>query len=135
MEMDPFALHVLETTLGLSVAIQDPSDGSIKSTGSRSQQPSGKRFAALAGHRHNDAARRFKIGIIVRRSHHLQMNRQVHMSAIFIHIRNKHNVELVFWTRYIARNSREMSLARVCIEKRFSQTAQHDDRWFDGCPG
>ena len=123
MEMDLFALHVLETTLGFSVAIHDPSDGSIKSTGSRSQQLSGKRrFAALAGPRHNDAARRFEIGIIV-------------LSSFFIHNRNKYNVELVFWTRYIAHNSREMSLAKVCVEKRFSQTAQHDDRWLDGCPG
>ena len=59
VEMDPFALHVLETMLGFSVAIHDPSDGPIKSTRSRSQQLSGKRrFAALAGPRHNDAARR-----------------------------------------------------------------------------
>ena len=109
VEMDLFAMHVLETTLGFSVAIHDQSDGSIKSTGSRSQQLSGKRrFAALAGPRHNDAARRN---------------------------RNKYNVELVFWTRYIAHNSREMSLAKVCVEKRFSQTTQHDDRCLDGCPG
>ena len=31
VEVDPFALHVLETTLGFSVALHDPSDGSIKS--------------------------------------------------------------------------------------------------------
>ena len=127
---------VLETTLGFSVAIHDPSDGSIKSTGSRSQQLSGKRrFASLAGPRHNDAARHFETGIIVRRSHHLQMNRQVNMSSFFIHNRNKYNPELVFWTRYIPRNSREKSLAKVFVQKRFSQTAQHDDRWLDGCPG
>ena len=92
----------------------------MKRTGTRSQQLSGKRrFAALAGPRHNDGARRFKIGIIVRRSHHLEMNRQVQLSAFFIHNRNKYNFELVFWTLYIVRNPREMSLAKVCVEKRF----------------
>ena len=117
VEMDLFALHVFETTLGFTVPIHDPSNGPIKSTGSRSHQLSSKRrFFALAGPRHIDAARRFKIGIIVRRSHHLQMNRQVHMSAFLIHNRNKYNVELVFWTHYIARNSREMSLEKVFVE-------------------
>ena len=51
------------------------------------------------------------------------------LSAFFIHNRNKYNVHLVFWTRYIARNPRAMSLAKVCVEKRFSQTEQHDYGW------
>ena len=33
VEMNAFALHVLETTLGFSVAVHNPSDGSIKGTG------------------------------------------------------------------------------------------------------
>ena len=33
VEINPFALHVLETTLGFSVAVHNPSEGSIKSTG------------------------------------------------------------------------------------------------------
>ena len=36
LEMNPFALHVLETTLGFSVAVHNPSDRSVKSTGSGS---------------------------------------------------------------------------------------------------
>ena len=68
VEMNSFALHVPEASLGFSVAVHDLSDGSVKSTGSRPQQLSGKcRFAALTGSRHNDAARCFEIGIIVRR--------------------------------------------------------------------
>ena len=96
-----------------------------------------RRFATLTRSRHSDAARRFKIVIIVRRSHDLQMNRLVQLTVFLFSNRNKYNVELVFWTRYIARNSREMSLAKAaCVEqKRFSQTAQHDDRWLEGCPG
>ena len=33
VEMNPLALHVLETTFGFSVEVHNPSDGSIKSTG------------------------------------------------------------------------------------------------------
>ena len=33
VEMNSFALHVLETTLGFSVAVHNPSDGSIRSKG------------------------------------------------------------------------------------------------------
>ena len=61
------------------------------------------------------------------------MNRPVQLSVFLFNNRNKYNVELVFWTRYIARNPREMSLAKICVEKK-TQTAQHDDRWLNGCP-
>ena len=79
VEMNSFAMHVPETSLGFSVAVHVLSDGSVKSTGSGPQQLSGKcRFTALTGSRDNDAARRFKIGIIVRRVAILsQMNRPV----------------------------------------------------------
>ena len=85
MEMNSFALHALETSLGFSVAVHNPSDGSVKSTGSGPQQLSGKcRFAALTGSRHNDAALRFKIGIIVRRSHPLTNEQTGSMNCLFI---------------------------------------------------
>ena len=119
MEMNSFALH----------------DGSVKRTGSGPQQLSGeRRFAALTGSRHNDAARCFEIGVVVRRSHHLQMNTPVHPFVFLFNIHNKYSVELVFWTRYIARNSLPLTKATCVEQMRFSQTAQHVDRWLDGCP-
>ena len=85
VEMNSFAMHVPETPLGFSVAVHDLSDGSVKSTGSGPQELSGKcRFAALTGSRHNDAARRFKIGIIVRRSHPLSNEQTGSMNCLFI---------------------------------------------------
>ena len=120
VEMNSFAMQVPETSLGFSVAVHDLSDGSVKSTGSGPQQLSGKcRFAALTGSRHNDAARCFEIGIIVRRSHHLQMNTPVQLSVFLFNIRNKYSVELVFWTRYIARNSLSLTKATCVEQKRF----------------
>ena len=72
-------------SFGFSVTVDDLSDGSVKGTGSGPQQLSGKcRFAALTGSRHNDAARRFKIGIIVRRSHPLSNEQTVSMNCLFI---------------------------------------------------
>ena len=53
---------------------------------------------------HNDAARCFKIVLFV------------YLCLCFIHNRTKYNVELDFYTRYIARNPREMSLTKVCVE-------------------
>ena len=85
VEMNSFAMHVPETSLGFSVAVHDLSDESVKSTGSGPQQLSGKcRFAALTGSRHNDAARRFKIGIVVRRSHPLSNEQTGSMKCLFI---------------------------------------------------
>ena len=85
VEMNSFALHVLETSLGFSVAVHNPSDGSVKSTGSGPQQLSGeRRFAALTGSRHNDAARRFEIGVVVRRSHPLSNEQTGSSVCLFI---------------------------------------------------
>ena len=85
VEMNSFALHVLETSLGFSVAVHDLSDGSVKSTGSGPQQLSGKcRFAALTGSRHNDTARRFEIGVVVRRSHPLSNEQTGSFVCLFI---------------------------------------------------